>query len=716
MSFTRMYLYLMFTGYNVNDIAAFMTSPVAEFIDSQAASNMFQAETDANSPVIAINKAMGLLYSSNYLHGTITRSVQEEEGAAPTTQRQNKQYYVKDEVVKIIRKSPNLTKNIVERLGLEKATDLNKGADLDQLMQALILEVVKDPNIMKTGTKFDLKQYFSKQKDREIQAYIRTCQDLIQQLIHVKSKYEVNGYENMIADTAEYKKIYELASELSGISSAYLGLNQGLPTDKVQQLALIQKMQNVISDREKALKIKDTDIFAKENASDKDREKAAVAFAETVDRILEHSPFTTKEEIRDILQSAHDAKMINHFDITKLMTDEDYKEIAKDYAHIIKGTLNVVHMMDTLPHYKTTFDCLRAFLLADQALVAKSRLITEKKDPTKTLTDDQFKEVVQGCENIAIYNFVSNYTINPRGAGHTDSDVILGFNSLFDLVQVDSFDLSTPEGLNGFKRFVETEFLTYLKEGKYKTDPSKADNPAVKHLRLLTTTEGTILATDIDLNNPEVTVTARLAFDEILRGMAQFENIKYNENGTLSIADILQLYNLIQNKNRWGKERLTATFQACYNPDNILQRYFKATGNLDNSLETLYYPDRDYQINTAPKTSIYNERHQTAPYIKVKDPIWGYIIKQRTPEREYKEYQILPAVMEDTNIDRKNTRLANYYLYRTFEMPSLIYQSKIKATFNYENDTQVTDEMKEQIRLILNDLSKSGKIFLVKIC
>ena len=57
-----------------------------------------------------------------------------------------------------------------------------------------------------------------------------------------------------------------------------------------------------------------------------------------------------------------------------------------------------------------------------------------------------------------------------------------------------------------------------------------------------------ILATDIDLINPNSTTTTRLGFDEIIRGMALFETVPY-PNTEYSIADLLQLYNIIVNSN-----------------------------------------------------------------------------------------------------------------------------------------------------------------------
>ena len=44
--------------------------------------------------------------------------------------------------------------------------------------------------------------------------------------------------DEMLEDVNEFGKIYQLSTEISGIASAWLGLNQGLPTD---ELGLLQR-------------------------------------------------------------------------------------------------------------------------------------------------------------------------------------------------------------------------------------------------------------------------------------------------------------------------------------------------------------------------------------------------------------------------------------------------------------------------------------------
>ena len=105
----------------------------------------------------------------------------------------------------------------------------------------------------------------------------------------------------------------------------------------------------------------------------------------------------------------------------------------------------------------------------------------------------------------------------------------------------DKIDLSTFEGMATFKHWVEHEFLEYLKA-------NYADNPLIAHLQKVPENQRDILATDIDLLNPNTTSITRLGYDEILRGMAEFETVPYKDS-KYNIADLFQLYNILVNSN-----------------------------------------------------------------------------------------------------------------------------------------------------------------------
>lgn len=345
--------------------------------------------------------------------------------------------------------------------------------------------------------------------------------------------------------------------------------------------------------------------------------------------------------------------------MVKMLTDPEYKQLAKDYLHIIKDTANVIDMMDKIPHYAGIMELFKAVIVADRSLASVSRLVDRLTGEGYTLiTGTQLQGILRYANSLNILNFLENCT---PVVTHKDC---VGFNSVFDQVSVSCYDLSTMHGIAGFKHFVETEFLDYLKT-------SHASNPLVPHLTKTINEGRDALTVDIDLMNPDVTSASRLAYDEILRGMAQFEKIKYGNSG-YTIADIFQLYNLIVNRNQYGGERLTTAFKVCSDQNNVLNRYFKFTAERDIDYNfTPEYALIDYQINAAPLVSSVMEKFSRDPFIKVKDPVWDYVIKKYNERGNvYKEHPLLPAFSEDgISTEQRNQRRINYMNNCPFEMP-----------------------------------------------
>jgi hypothetical protein len=55
-----------------------------------------------------------------------------------------------------------------------------------------------------------------------------------------------------------------------------------------------------------------------------------------------------------------------------------------EYNHIIKGTLNVLDMMEEIPHYKEIISCLKSLVVSKQTLSSKSRLINKLMEESGT--------------------------------------------------------------------------------------------------------------------------------------------------------------------------------------------------------------------------------------------------------------------------------------------------------------------------------------------
>lgn len=687
-NFAKIYVYLITSGYSIDDIAAFMVCPIAEFIDSRASSNMFDNLDAHNSAQSAINAALGEVNSFYFLHGSILQYNEQTEEYSNIS----KSKYIRSKLVKAISSNKQLEVAVAEALGADFSNGVS--GSLNELMKGTILALTSDLRTL------SLSEVIGSVKDVEINSYIRYCQDLIVQLRNVYSKYNKKMSE-LQADAREFKKIFSLASEMSSIASAYLGLNQGLPTDKLNLLKRLDRMRRTVTDRETSLGIFKSNLFKEGELSEKALREQQAARQKVIETLIDNNSTLTADEVWSGLENAYNAGIMNNFDVIKMLTDPEYKQTVKDYLHIIKGTVNVIDMMDKIPHYTEIMKCLRALVLADRSLSAKSRLIAELVQDGAP-TEKQLQGVIRYVDRLNVADFLDTCPILET------KEAVTGFNRFFDVERVNSFDFSKQEGVIGFKHFMETDFLSYLRS-------NYGDNPLVKHFQNITVDGRTNLSVDIDLLNPEVTTASKLAYDDILRGIAEFETVRYNDDYT--ITDMLQLYNIIVNGNQYGGERLTTAFKVCSDKNSILERFFKFTSDRDYDSDFIADSNLlDYQINAAPLISPSVERFHREPFIKVKDPVWDYIIKKYDKDtNSYTEYSVLPSMIDNTeSMDTQNQRRINFIENCPFELPNRFKTLSDIRAIDFQGP--FNEDAATELRAVLQNMSMSGKILIVKKC
>ena len=689
-NFARMYVYLIMTGYNFDDIVSFMISPASEFIDSMSNPNMFQDSDLKNSPNQAISLALGKVKAYSFLHGTVDEWDIDEMTGDNIKVSTNKSEYVR----KALENHP-LYNKISEKIRIKENLLEDEKINLDILMQGFILESLTDFSINLTE--------ILDSKDMEVNTYLQYCQNIVYKLRNVASQY--SSVNEMLEDAKEFKKIYDLATEISGISSAWLGLNQGLPTDELSLLKRFDSMSKVIFNREKTLNIYPSQMFTDSNDI-KSIEKTRRNFDKVVDSILENNSMLTRDMVEQALITANEKGLIGTFDIYRYLTDMQYRTDMIEYNHIIKGTLNVLDMMEEIPHYKEIINCLKALAVSKQTLSSKSRLITTliKKSDIEYLTDQQLRGIIRYVDKLNAFNFTKSLK-KIIVLNHS----IEGFDPYFNKIKVDKIDLSTFEGIATFKHWVEHEFLDDLKD-------NYSDNPLVAHLQKVPDNQRDILATDIDLLNPNVTTATRQGYDEILRGMAAFEQEEDYKGTGETIANIFQLYNILVNTNQYGAERLTTTFKSCSNKDNILNTYLSFIGDQDYNYSILQdYEMIDYYINAAPIVSTGAERFKTDKFIKVNDPVEGYIIKQYNSDfNSYEVYSLIPAKDGHESNEDRLQRMQNFAEFCPFEMPIIAKVMEMSTAIDFNGD--ITNELLNRIKNVLIDFSSSGKLLIYKDC
>ena len=685
-NFARMYVYGMMMGLNINDLVAFMTSPVSELIDQLANPNMFQNESGNAS--MAINLAQGIVGVNKFLHGQI-KTVQEDIN----TGEQQDVWINKNRYVTNYLKNSDIYSLVKQNAGLSEEEDI-KG--LGSIMQAYINYAIINPDV-------DLTELIDT-NDVEVNSYLRYCQDLTDKLRQVRAQYRNDS--DFKGDIEEFRNLYNDASEVSTISSAWLGLNQGLPTSELDLLSRMNRMSKIVRDREKALNMDVSKIYPKEGAKEKEIQEAEQAKEQLINRLHENNPTLDVDYIASQLDIAHEQDLINNFDIYKYLVDDEYRKQASGYYDIIKSTINVFEMMEQIPHYKQILQLFKSLVVANNTFASKSRLVNKLLANSESVNDKQLNGVIKYVDKLNTLAFMR--TLTPIAVNQVD-----GFDPYFQSVKVNKIDPSTINGIATLKHWVEHEFLTYLKE-------NYPNNSLVRHLTLVPYNNTEVLATDIDLLNPDITIQSREAYDDILRGIADFETRQFQ--GDYTIADILQMYNIAVNNNQYGGERLTTSFKVCTNPKNILNQYLKFISDQDWDIETdQEYNYTDYQIAAAPIISTYAESYHQEPFVKVNDPVQGYILKKLDNSNQYQEYDLIPPPVANENPQSKMNRLQNFSENSPLEMPNMHNILFLTKTVDFDGkfDDLDADEQKQTIDGIRNLLTQyitSNKASLIKDC
>ena len=660
-NFARMYIYGIMMGLNINDLVAFMTSPTADLIDRLATSNMFQ--NDETTAAQAINKVQGIVGVSTRLHGTIKEFVTNADGER-YKQDTKKTTYVKNFLV-----SAWEAQHVLE--------DGDEKKDLTSVMRKYIQYAVqhKDMDITTLVSSNDL----------EIGNYLRECQDLVIKLRKCAKQY--TNISEMYEDIAQFKQLWDLSSEMSTISSAWLGLNQGIPTSKTDILKRLNRMSSIVSERENLLGIDADTLYDSENPT----------LDTTIASIMANNP--RLQNVEERLQKAYEAGIINNFDIIKYLQDKNYATQTNDYYDLIKGSINVFDMLNYLPQYEQILKLFNDVVTSDATLAAKSRLINTIA--SDNINDELINGIVRYADQLTCFNFASQQPIikldNP----------IVGFDRYFNKIQVNNIDMSELNGMATFKHWIENEFMAYLKD-------NYSDNLLYKHLEVMPTQNGTILTTDIDLLHPDISEYTKKAYDEILKGIYEFDTIDFKDTG-YKISDLLQLYNIINNRNQYGADRLTTIFKSLDRPNSIINKFFKYEAEYDYSDDTMEYDNIDYLIVAAPIVSTFMERFHKEPFIKVKDEVRGFILKRYDARNnQYSEFDLIPEAPSVETPLEKTDRIQNFMEYSPFELVNSYKAVLISKLIDF--DTTLDEYEQEDLKNLLINFITSNKLLTLIDC
>ncbi len=521
-------------------------------------------------------------------------------------------------------------------------------------------------------------------------------------MLQIKEAYEKAGLgnpeniESVVADCDEFQNVLEGANEFSNFGR-FLGLNQGLPTSKVDLQKLTSFIQSILSQRVEAT-LGDNKVSS---------------------------------EMKEQLKNA--APM----DVLRWLKDANYRQQIADEYDQVKKCINIFDAFTHIQQFDAIRDILSTVIDIDSNLSFKSKafnaVFNQAKSTYKYISEKYQKKMLGGIDAAIITNFIQNQNISiPVIAGTK----YLQAGSSFGTFKEDGdLYLDNRDSIASFKYIFENVIIPNLKkgitieinkEGKFveKQYTDLQNNNFISSLLRSTEQKVPIYKVALNMLTIKDSTESQRKYQLYTSGLQALSKYYY---GKQNLADLFMLYNLIINKNQYGASRLTTLFDPFISRNQsmrLLAKYFDYLGKVDyfgvprldidkEFNEANYSPDipiinisyKDILISAA--SVVRSENKQTDPYIiKLTD---GTPIIMEKNKNEYTELQgfLVKGKNESTNayLERINNERNYYVLGGQF------------SSF-LQNQLDTIEELKDSDNIIsyINNFIRDGLLTVSKVC
>lgn len=641
--FAKMYFYGLILGFSINDIAAFMTCPTVDIICKLSEQNMF----DMNNNKVSPTKIYDILRYGKY----------------PWIQWLGYNTYFSIN---------NLLKNGTQKVTLINneqvtITSLNEWAKLkndgliSQDFKTFIVSLNNyEHRIFNLG---DVKEI----KINQLSEYIEGTSKKI-----IKTISQYNSKEEFEADLEDYNQLWNLSDELTNLTNVFLNTNQGLPTTLDKYIKKLLNIQNTVKNREKSFTKYDDNgkVINSVQMCSKDVDKLYDLF-----RNSNWDNIVTEQEAKDILRNAVNLDIVENFNYEKWLTDETYQEVTKQYYNLIKGTFNIFHFIDIHPQFKANFELMKCSYSLVKTPMLKMKLILAAQQAYEEDTDfwntKMNKSLVQVIDNVITRKFFKDiqFKINTE-----DDWNMINQSWKLDKKHNKKLVLDNGLGFSNFKYIFENYIVPGLKSGKYEGQSktgikSLKENRLIKNIELKVNYNRPYYALDINVNEREISPITNIRYDEYVTGFKELAEYKIPSiSNEYSIQDMFIVYNILENKNRYGSDKLTSLFKDVLSKrdtKSILYKYLKQIGEFDmksNNLDTeeLLPLVEDIKMDLAPTVTEYGKQFHNEPYVKVKSH--GLITINKKVNDKYQPIQYILNEYDEL-VSPDNEQAINYLQY-----------------------------------------------------
>lgn len=748
----KYHLHLMMLGFSLDDIVAFMTSPVVELVDKYSKSDIYSKKDGSIN--IAINILRGKIKLSSWILPEFSQAVDAEDileyyesmdfddegGQAsyswiskhikPYTQVQAKS--LKDFIQKYFKaRLDNMEDN--ERELLAPLVNYTLPTDTNNINANYLFKYL---NKIISDVKKEINDY----KDR------------------TKTDYTMKDFEK---DLSEFETITKQANETSTLASVWLKLNQGIPQVDEDLVKLIRNMRKSVSDREEEFGIHrirprrtivsllDKDEISEDKVLDKKQEylealrmlrdrsgenKVTGIIKDIIDKIRKNNDSLEYDYVVNTLYDAVKYDIYANFDLYKFLADEkiavnpddsrvhynsrigeevSYREMAADYYNLIKASWNILDMVNRIPTYHQNINLLNYTLHQRMLFANKAAIIDEllslPEFRNKSIDERQYKEISQYVDKIIVTSFFFNLKDKPIVIQNIPNAKV--YTDKYDLVESDFIHLDTLNGIDSLKYFVENYLVTWLqKDSKYK------NNAFVKGLTMSSYYGKDLLKPKLDLSKIYDSYVNKHLYNQYLLGFQEL--LQEKTFGEYSIGDIFMLYNLAVNRNKVGGKFLTAIFKNSITEDTILHEYYSFLGNNDNSVKQgqdkykYIAPTRkDFLIAVAPvvrsKSAL---QYRRDPYVKVLNPMTGFDVYKFGSEKYNKQPETMLDLEGSEIIPKEQQDLRLYYYSKSLNMFPELHRKMTDTNIFKEADNMNIIETISRLKDVLFRYSREGRL------
>lgn len=370
-------------------------------------------------------------------------------------------------------------------------------------------------------------------------------------ILAIYNEYGLNNTENreaINADINEFQNILEGANEFSNLAR-FLGLNQGIPTSKVEIQNILSFIQSIFNNR-----------------------------------LTEYKNSHPLEKwTEDILP----------LDVYKWMHDAAYREEISEVYNRFKKCINVFDVFNSIPQFDAIREIFAAILDTDPVISIKSKAYDRLYDAAKKrslfMTEEYQNRLLSSIDNDLITNFILSKHIKvPIKKGITYLNQL---SSTTKSKTDNLFEIRTKDDIVTFKYIFENTIIPLLKEGKtwrYENGEIKEEvniriksNPFIQGLRIIKKHNQPLYTVNLNMLTIENSTDSQQKFQRYSTGLQRLASINF---GGRSISNWFILYNLVVNKNGYGADRLTTLFDTFLKSGtsiDLLNEYFQYISKLD---------------------------------------------------------------------------------------------------------------------------------------